>query len=132
MICKTPNNFVSQRHHSFFYTQYPSHPMAIYQVSGEYAMLYHGAKAGAFDLKTTLTEVLHSMRRAGLLYFLIVNSLLHCSRVLNIPEKVPVVFKKKNWALSPFLTLFILFIQRYVPLLEPYVNLHLEFRLYAV
>jgi len=45
--------------------KYPSHPMAIYQVSGEYAMLYHGAKAGAFDLKTTLMEVLHSMRRAG-------------------------------------------------------------------
>ena len=28
-------------------------------------MLYHGAKAGAFDLKTTLMEVLASMRRAG-------------------------------------------------------------------
>jgi porphobilinogen synthase len=28
-------------------------------------MLYHGAKAGAFDLKTTLMEVLSSMRRAG-------------------------------------------------------------------
>ena len=45
--------------------QYPTHPLAIYQVSGEYAMLYHGAKAGAFDLKTTLMEVLASMRRAG-------------------------------------------------------------------
>lgn len=45
--------------------KYPTHPMAIYQVSGEYAMLYHGAKAGAFDLRTTLMEVLHSMRRAG-------------------------------------------------------------------
>lgn len=28
-------------------------------------MLLHGAKAGAFDLKTTLSEVLVSMRRAG-------------------------------------------------------------------
>ncbi|KAK3602548.1 hypothetical protein CHS0354_003800 [Potamilus streckersoni] len=46
-------------------TKYPSHPMAVYQVSGEYAMLYHGAKAGAFDLKTVLLEVLASMRRAG-------------------------------------------------------------------
>ncbi|XP_061184222.1 delta-aminolevulinic acid dehydratase-like [Saccostrea echinata] len=45
--------------------RYPTHPLAIYQVSGEYAMLYHGAKAGAFDLKTTLMEVLCSMRRAG-------------------------------------------------------------------
>lgn len=46
-------------------TKYPTHPLAIYQVSGEYAMLFHGAKAGAFDLKTTLLEVLSSMRRAG-------------------------------------------------------------------
>lgn len=47
------------------FLQYPTHPLAIYQVSGEYAMLYHGAKAGAFDLKMTLMEVLCSMRRAG-------------------------------------------------------------------
>lgn len=46
-------------------TKYPTHPLAIYQVSGEYAMLYHGAKAGAFNLETTLLEVLTSMRRAG-------------------------------------------------------------------
>ncbi|XP_052789582.1 delta-aminolevulinic acid dehydratase-like [Mya arenaria] len=46
-------------------TKYPSHPLALYQVSGEYAMLYHGAKAGAFNLQTTLMEVLTSMRRAG-------------------------------------------------------------------
>ncbi|KAK3088025.1 hypothetical protein FSP39_013628 [Pinctada imbricata] len=46
-------------------SKYPTHPLAIYQVSGEFAMLYHGAKAGAFDLRSTLMEVLHSMRRAG-------------------------------------------------------------------
>ncbi|KAL5011513.1 hypothetical protein ScPMuIL_010064 [Solemya velum] len=46
-------------------TKYPTHPLAIYQVSGEYAMLYHGAKAGAFDLRNTLMEVLTGMRRAG-------------------------------------------------------------------
>jgi len=46
-------------------SEYPSHPLAVYQVSGEYAMLWHGAKAGSFNLKTTLTEVLTSMRRAG-------------------------------------------------------------------
>ena len=51
--------------------QYPTHPLAIYQVSGEYAMLYHGAKAGAFDLKTTLLEVLASMRRAGMSSYLL-------------------------------------------------------------
>jgi len=44
---------------------HPNHPMFIYQVSGEYAMLYHGAKAGAFKLEATLMEVLTSMRRAG-------------------------------------------------------------------
>ena len=35
------------------------------QVSGEYAMLYHGSKAGAFDLKKIVMECLTSMRRAG-------------------------------------------------------------------
>jgi len=45
--------------------QFPNHPMFIYQVSGEYAMLYHGAKAGAFNLDTMLMETLTCMRRAG-------------------------------------------------------------------
>ncbi|XP_065156735.1 delta-aminolevulinic acid dehydratase [Atheta coriaria] len=44
---------------------FPHHPMFVYQVSGEYAMLYHGAKAGAFDLQVAVMEVLHSCRRAG-------------------------------------------------------------------
>jgi len=44
---------------------FPHHPMFIYQVSGEFAMLYHGAAAGAFDLDSTLLEVVTSMRRAG-------------------------------------------------------------------
>lgn len=67
--------------------KYPNHPMFIYQVkiinvkkfylflnhdflrilqvSGEYAMLYHGDKAGAFNLDTMLMEILCCMRRAG-------------------------------------------------------------------
>jgi len=45
--------------------QYPEYPLAIYQVSGEYAMIWHGAKAGAFDLDSILLETLTSMRRAG-------------------------------------------------------------------
>lgn len=44
---------------------HPHLPLFIYQVSGEYAMLHHGAAAGAFDLRNTLLEVLTSMRRAG-------------------------------------------------------------------
>lgn len=45
--------------------QFPHIPLFIYQVSGEYAMLYHGAKSGAIDLRAVLMEVLTSMRRAG-------------------------------------------------------------------
>ena len=37
----------------------------ILQVSGEYAMLYHGSQAGAFSLKTIVLESVMSMRRAG-------------------------------------------------------------------
>lgn len=44
---------------------YPDYPLFVYQVSGEYAMIYHGAQQGAFDLKTILNEILISMRRAG-------------------------------------------------------------------
>ena len=55
---------------SYFYN--PLHYVAVIvylliylQVSGEYAMLHHGAANGAFNLDTTLMEVLTSMRRAG-------------------------------------------------------------------
>jgi len=40
-------------------------PMAIYQVSGEYAMLYHASQAGAFSLHDGVMESLIGMRRAG-------------------------------------------------------------------
>jgi len=40
-------------------------PVACYHVSGEYAMLWHAAKANAFDLKTAVLESLTGMRRAG-------------------------------------------------------------------
>ena len=39
--------------------------LPLLKVSGEFAMLYHGSKAGAFDLKTIVLECLTSMRRAG-------------------------------------------------------------------
>ncbi|XP_015521851.1 delta-aminolevulinic acid dehydratase [Neodiprion lecontei] len=44
---------------------HPEYPLFIYQVSGEYAMLYHGAQSGALDLENVLYEVLTAMRRAG-------------------------------------------------------------------
>ena len=40
-------------------------PVSVYHVSGEYAMLWHGAAAGAFDLKTALLETITSFKRAG-------------------------------------------------------------------
>jgi porphobilinogen synthase len=46
-------------------TKFPHHPLAVYQVSGEYAMLWHAARANAFDLRTAVVESLLGMRRAG-------------------------------------------------------------------
>uniref|UniRef100_A0A1A9WCZ5 Delta-aminolevulinic acid dehydratase n=1 Tax=Glossina brevipalpis TaxID=37001 RepID=A0A1A9WCZ5_9MUSC len=45
--------------------QYPQYPLYVYQVSGEYAMLYHGARQGAFDLNEVLIESMKGFRRAG-------------------------------------------------------------------
>ncbi|XP_063000531.1 delta-aminolevulinic acid dehydratase [Elgaria multicarinata webbii] len=45
--------------------KHPHHPLAIYHVSGEFAMLWHGAQAGAFDLKAVVMEVMAGFRRAG-------------------------------------------------------------------
>lgn len=44
---------------------HPTHPLAVYHVSGEYAMLWHGAQAGAFDLHAAVMESMTSFRRAG-------------------------------------------------------------------
>jgi porphobilinogen synthase len=45
--------------------RHPYHPMFVYQVSGEYAMLLHGSDKGAFDKRAIISEVMTSMRRAG-------------------------------------------------------------------
>uniref|UniRef100_A0A8C3SPQ6 Delta-aminolevulinic acid dehydratase n=1 Tax=Chelydra serpentina TaxID=8475 RepID=A0A8C3SPQ6_CHESE len=45
--------------------KHPTHPLAVYHVSGEFAMLWHGAQAGAFNLKTAVMEVVTGFRRAG-------------------------------------------------------------------
>ena len=45
--------------------KHPNHPMFVYQVSGEYAMLVHGSSAGSFEKKSIVLEVMSSMRRAG-------------------------------------------------------------------
>ena len=44
----------------------PDYPIAIYQVSGEYSMLYHAAVThGLIDLKQGVMESLDSCMRAG-------------------------------------------------------------------
>ncbi|KAL4080282.1 hypothetical protein V8B97DRAFT_1931367, partial [Scleroderma yunnanense] len=43
----------------------PNHPLACYQVSGEFAMIHAGAKAGVFDLRVMAFESVESMVRAG-------------------------------------------------------------------
>ncbi|KAJ3566467.1 hypothetical protein NP233_g6982 [Leucocoprinus birnbaumii] len=43
----------------------PNHPLACYQVSGEFAMVHAGARAGVYDLRTMAFEACESMVRAG-------------------------------------------------------------------
>jgi len=40
-------------------------PVAVYHTSGEFAMLYHAAAAGSFNLETAVLEVMTSFKRAG-------------------------------------------------------------------
>lgn len=46
-------------------SQHAAHPLAVYHVSGEFAMLWHGAQAGAFSLKAAVMEAMAAFRRAG-------------------------------------------------------------------
>jgi porphobilinogen synthase len=43
----------------------PDHPVACYQVSGEYAMVCAGAEKGIYDLKEMAFETTESFVRAG-------------------------------------------------------------------
>lgn len=43
----------------------PDTPIAAYHVSGEFAMIHAGAKAGVFDLRKAAEEVMTSILRAG-------------------------------------------------------------------
>lgn len=45
--------------------QFPAHALAVYNVSGEFAMMWHGAQAGAFDLRAAVMESMTAFRRAG-------------------------------------------------------------------
>jgi porphobilinogen synthase len=46
-------------------TMFPDIPIAIYQVSGEYSMLWHAAQNGVVDLQQGVLESLESGLRAG-------------------------------------------------------------------
>jgi porphobilinogen synthase len=50
--------------------RFPAHPLVAYQVSGEYAMLRHGAKAGFFDEQRIFFESLTAIKRAGADYII--------------------------------------------------------------
>jgi len=43
----------------------PDHPLACYQVSGEFAMVHAGARAGVYELRTMAFESVEGMVRAG-------------------------------------------------------------------
>lgn len=43
----------------------PNHPLACYQVSGEFSMLHAGAHAGVYDLKAMAFETVEGFLRAG-------------------------------------------------------------------
>ncbi|PFH50884.1 hypothetical protein AMATHDRAFT_3517 [Amanita thiersii Skay4041] len=43
----------------------PDHPLACYQVSGEFAMIHAGAAAGVYNLRAMAFETVESMVRAG-------------------------------------------------------------------
>ncbi|XP_006640610.3 delta-aminolevulinic acid dehydratase isoform X1 [Lepisosteus oculatus] len=45
--------------------KHATHPLAVYHVSGEFAMLWHGAQAGAFELRAAVLEAMTAFRRAG-------------------------------------------------------------------
>eukprot|EP01135_Chromosphaera_perkinsii_P003206 Nk52_evm13s238 gene=Nk52_evmTU13s238 len=44
---------------------HPTTPLAVYHVSGEYAMLWHAAQAGGLNLKSAVMESMTAFRRAG-------------------------------------------------------------------
>jgi porphobilinogen synthase len=50
--------------------RFPTHPLAAYQVSGEYAMLKVGAAQGLFDEKQIFIESLTAIKRAGAHYII--------------------------------------------------------------
>jgi porphobilinogen synthase len=57
--------FILKFFSSYHSPQHPHLPLATYHVSGEYAMLWHAAAAGAVDLRAGVIETMTAFRRAG-------------------------------------------------------------------
>jgi porphobilinogen synthase len=57
-------------------------PVFAYQVSGEYAMIEHGAAAGSGDRDALILETLMAFKRAGCSGVLTYHAL-HAARLLN-------------------------------------------------
>lgn len=51
-------------------------------------MLYHGSKAGAFDLKAIVLECLIAMRRAGMAKTLIIHSVILVNLIVSKCSKL--------------------------------------------
>uniref|UniRef100_A0A7N6BWD6 Delta-aminolevulinic acid dehydratase n=1 Tax=Anabas testudineus TaxID=64144 RepID=A0A7N6BWD6_ANATE len=64
-LCTFKNITVPLQMSTFVSLQFPTHPLAVYNVSGEFAMMWHGAQAGAFDLRAAVMEAMTAFRRAG-------------------------------------------------------------------
>lgn len=45
--------------------RYPEYPVFVYQVSGEFSMIWWAAQNDVYNLKDGLMEILSSIRRAG-------------------------------------------------------------------
>uniref|UniRef100_A0A3P9Q759 porphobilinogen synthase n=1 Tax=Poecilia reticulata TaxID=8081 RepID=A0A3P9Q759_POERE len=56
-----PDNLI----YPIFITDDPDAVEPIGSLPGQYAMLWHGAKAGAFDLRAAVMEAMTAFRRAG-------------------------------------------------------------------
>ncbi|XP_065226914.1 delta-aminolevulinic acid dehydratase [Planococcus citri] len=73
---------------------FPEYPLFAYQVSGEYAMLFHAAANNVFDLKVAVKESLLAYRRAGvdciITYFtpMILNDLAKAAKGTNIDDEL--------------------------------------------
>jgi hypothetical protein len=59
----------------------PDHPIACYQVSGEFAMIHAGAEVGVYALRAMAFESVEGMVRAGMYHFVPLELQLHTNEL---------------------------------------------------